>query len=223
MQHAPARLNTSAAIGTVLLTGLLMMATQALGQYFAIPLHSVCTMPAGDESKHIEMLQCSSSAKEKGRRHETVLCNALTQHLHISSKKPSASVLTASAASTSRSAERHPIVAGEERHVSRHFLNPPPAPEHQHAWHLWTCSRCTQVVKNTRGACCQVQAGGVLPPPPLLKSMATPDSPRGFDRDRQMHTSIGVEQVVSAHARLAGDARRDHSQVCPIKRSPKLL
>lgn len=42
----PARLNTSAAIGTVELTGLLMIATHASGHAAAIPSHRVATMPA---------------------------------------------------------------------------------------------------------------------------------------------------------------------------------
>mmetsp|Transcript_1212 Transcript_1212/g.2609 ORF Transcript_1212/g.2609 Transcript_1212/m.2609 type:complete len:302 (+) Transcript_1212:103-1008(+) len=44
--YVPAALNTSAAIGTVELTGLEMMATQAWGQWRAIPSHRVRTMPA---------------------------------------------------------------------------------------------------------------------------------------------------------------------------------
>ena len=48
--NTPAFLKTSAAMGTVELTGLLMMATQALGQYLAMPSHSVCTMPAPAQS-----------------------------------------------------------------------------------------------------------------------------------------------------------------------------
>ena len=39
-------LKTSAAIGTVELTGFEMMATQALGQYLEMPSQSPCTMPA---------------------------------------------------------------------------------------------------------------------------------------------------------------------------------
>ena len=39
-------LKTSAAIGTVELTGLDMIATQALGQYFAMPSLRVFTIPA---------------------------------------------------------------------------------------------------------------------------------------------------------------------------------
>ena len=40
------RLKTSAAIGTVELTGLLMIATQAAGQYLAMATHRSLTMPA---------------------------------------------------------------------------------------------------------------------------------------------------------------------------------
>ena len=39
-------LKTSAAMGTVELTGLEMMATQAPGQYLATPAHRFATMPA---------------------------------------------------------------------------------------------------------------------------------------------------------------------------------
>jgi hypothetical protein len=42
----PARLNTSAAMGTVELTGFEMMATHASGQATAMALHRVATMPA---------------------------------------------------------------------------------------------------------------------------------------------------------------------------------
>ena len=44
--NAPARLKTSAAIGTVLLTGLLMIATHASGHAWAMPSHRPATMPA---------------------------------------------------------------------------------------------------------------------------------------------------------------------------------
>lgn len=42
----PAILKTSAAIGTVEFTGLLIMLTMALGQHLAIPSHKVFTIPA---------------------------------------------------------------------------------------------------------------------------------------------------------------------------------
>mmetsp|Transcript_27161 Transcript_27161/g.69129 ORF Transcript_27161/g.69129 Transcript_27161/m.69129 type:complete len:244 (-) Transcript_27161:335-1066(-) len=44
--YTPARLNTSAAMGTVELTGLEMMATQAVGQCLAMASHRLATMPA---------------------------------------------------------------------------------------------------------------------------------------------------------------------------------
>jgi hypothetical protein len=44
------RLKTSAAMGTVEFTGLEMIATQALGQLFAIASHSAFTMPAAGEA-----------------------------------------------------------------------------------------------------------------------------------------------------------------------------
>ena len=43
-------LKTSAAMGTVELTGLEMMATQAWGQYLATPAHRSRTMPAACNS-----------------------------------------------------------------------------------------------------------------------------------------------------------------------------
>ena len=46
-QRGAHRLNTSAAMGTVELTGLEMMATQAAGQYLAMAAHRSRTMPAG--------------------------------------------------------------------------------------------------------------------------------------------------------------------------------
>lgn len=58
-------LKTSAAIGTVELTGLEMMATSALGEYFAIPAARSRTIPAETESTSPSR-ECSGKTERRG-------------------------------------------------------------------------------------------------------------------------------------------------------------